>query len=190
VSFRRRGKEMIVLVDVDSTVADLMPEWLRLYNEEWGDKLSSSDITEWDMTKFVHPDCGNKIYSYLLREDLYDNVKPIDGAVEGVQHIRSLGHRVVFVSAGVYAHAKFVWLNKHGFEPGKYAEDFIVAYDKSLIQGDVLIDDKYENVIKFPQDDYKCSILFSQPWNRKYQWVDKVSTWKQFIEYFVEELHR
>lgn len=173
---------MNILVDVDSTTLNLMPEWLRLYNYDYSDALTPDMITEWDMTKFVNGICGKKIYEYLANPFLYDYVQPIDGAVEGVKYIRSRGHRVIFVSAGVYASGKYDCLVRHGFEPGKYAEDFIVAYDKSIICGDVLIDDKPENVVSFSG---RVALLFDQPWNRSFQWENRVLSWDDIFQEFV-----
>lgn len=52
---------MTILCDVDSVVANIMPEWLRMYNEECGDALRPPDIVEWDMHKLVKPECGRKL---------------------------------------------------------------------------------------------------------------------------------
>ena len=155
---------MIILCDVDCVVADLMTEWLRLYNNDYSDCLTPENITAWGMEDFVHPHCGTKIYSYLTLPTLYDNVKPIGGSLEFVQLVRSFNHRVVFVSAGLMSQQKFDWLSSWGFEPGKNAEDFITAYDKSLIRGSYLIDDRPENVQRFRE----MLILFRQPWNDKF----------------------
>lgn len=175
---------MIVLVDVDSTIADLMPEWLRLYNNDYSDRLSPDMIKDWEMTKFVHLDCGTKIYSYLLRDDLYDGVKQVVGALDGCNYIESLGHRVVFVSSGVYSYPKFRWMERHGFNTGKWGSNYIVCHDKSLIKGDLLIDDGIHNIEAFGVWN---SLLFDQPWNRTFVAPFRVSSWRDVCKYFEEK---
>jgi 5'-nucleotidase len=167
---------MIILVDVDSTVADLMPEWLRLYNNDYSDTLTPEKITDWDMTRFVHPDCGTRIFSYLLLDTLYDNVKPIQGALESTQELENLGHRIVFVSSGVYAYPKYQWMERNGFNVGKWGSNYIVCHDKSLIRGDILIDDGVHNIEAFKNLD---AILFDQPWNRSFQWHRRAHGWNE-----------
>lgn len=174
---------MIVLVDVDSTVANLMPEWLRLYNNDYSDNLTVDKITDWEMTNFVHPDCGKNIYSYLFLDTLYDNVKPIDGALEGLQFIESLGHRVVFVSSGVYAYPKYQWMERNKFNVGKYGSNYIVCHDKSLINGNLLIDDGVHNIQAF---NHWQSILFDQPWNRNFNWEFRAKSWSEVCKIFEE----
>lgn len=174
---------MIVLVDVDSTVADLMPEWLRLYNNDYSDNVTPDMITDWDMTKFVHPDCGAKIFSYLLREDLYDNVKPIVGAIEGLEYIESIGNRIVFVSSGMYGYPKFQWADRNGFHVGQWGKNYVVCHDKSLIRGDVLIDDGIHNAKAFG---LWRTIIFEQPWNKDFRCPIRATSWDGICKLFEE----
>lgn len=173
-----------ILVDVDSTVAQTLPEWVRMYNQDYYDVLDYRLIDDWEMTKFVSKECGVKIYNYLSSPRLYDNVQPFDGALDVIRWIRRAGHRVVYVSAGVEgALAKFKWLEREGFEPGNYAQDFVSVYDKSLIKGDLLIDDRDKNIQEFGS---MSSILMDMPYNRNFSWHYRAETWQDVKEYFYE----
>jgi 5'-nucleotidase len=79
---------MIILVDVDSTIADLVPEWLRIYNKIYNDNLTIDDITSWAIHKFAKPECGDKIYDILRMDTLYESVRPIEGAFEEMPHFK------------------------------------------------------------------------------------------------------
>lgn len=172
---------MNILCDVDGVCANHLPEWVRVYNKDWNDNLDYRTINEWDMTKFVKPECGTQIYKYLSMPGLYDKVHSIPGAYDGVEYIRSLGHRVIFVTAGAHhGGEKYDWLRHHKFNPGKYAEDFVVAYDKSLIRGDMIIDDRYENVYNFGK---LKSILFDAPYNQHKGWAVRCKNWNQIIDW-------
>lgn len=170
---------MLIMVDVDSTIADLMPVWLELYNIDYGDFLDKEDITIWGIDQIVKPECGTKIYGYLRLDSLYDTVKPIEGALDGITSLRDANHRVVYASSGVHSSAKFLWLERNGFQPGRFAEDYIVVYDKGLIKGDLLIDDRDKNIELFGSS---RSILFDQPWNRSFIWHNRAQSWKDVVE--------
>lgn len=176
---------MLIMVDVDSTIADLMTEWLKLYNRDYEDSLDVSKINDWAMGNFVKPECGPKIYDYLKLDTLYDNVLPIDGARSGIAHLRNKGHRVVYASSGVYSLAKYKWLERNGFEPGMYAEDYIVVYDKSLLKGDLLVDDRPKNIEEFGS---RKSILFNQPWNQSFSWSRRAYSWHDVTQMVCHEI--
>jgi 5'-nucleotidase len=143
---------VIIKVDVDGVVADLITEWLRLYNEDWHDDLTQEKVTAWSMTEFVKAECGPKIYDYLNRPDLYDRVEPIKGALRGVRELDKMA-RVVYVSdcTPVSARTKAEWLKRHGFmEYGQYIgmvkQTGDYHSDKRLIRGDIVIDDAPHNL--------------------------------------------
>lgn len=156
--------KLIIAVDVDEVVADLLSEWLRIYNILWDDTLRPDKIRGWSLVEQVKPECGKRIYEILHNRTLYDHVKPIPGALEAIRWMRQRGHRVVFVSSCVAGSVdrKVAWLQKHKFlPPGNSVKDFIAATDKSLIGADVLIDDHILNVEAFP----RYGILLHVPHN-------------------------
>lgn len=143
----------IIAVDVDDVCANLIAEWLRKYNDRWNDTLTVADITEWDVDKFVKPECGKKVYHILSEPGLYDRIEPFPWALQAVTELRKLG-RVIFVTscAARSMDQKFAWLQRHGFLPfGRGSvENFIACKDKWLIAADILIDDGIHNVDAFP----------------------------------------
>jgi 5'(3')-deoxyribonucleotidase len=168
---------MLVAVDVDGVVADLHAEWLRLYNDDYGDKLRPQDITKWAIHELVKPECGDKIFDYLRRPDLYSKVPPILGAKEGVAEIRANGHRVVFVSSAVLGSLdqKFKWLIDNGFlknKGGRPDSDLVFSHDKTLIKADMLIDDGLHNV-----KGWEHALLVDAPYNHEDTTATRVYNW-------------
>lgn len=170
---------------MDGVVANTHAAWLDLYNADYDDDLDYSEITDWDMAKFVKPECGRKIYEYLTRPDFYELVVPMDYSLLSMDMLREMGHRIIFVSAGFFP-AKVEWLHNYGFlkeypyNDGRWqtAADIIIAYDKNLINGDILIDDRTDNVLAFDGQ----SILFNQPWNLKDKFGIRVDGWMEIVD--------
>jgi 5'(3')-deoxyribonucleotidase len=155
---------MRILVDVDGTVARLHDVWYDRYNKDYNDNLTEAKVIHWNLHEFVKPECGKKIYEYLDAPDLYDTVKPYDGALFAINELKKKGNQIVYVSAGVSgALAKYKWLVREGFITTEHnpEADFIVAYDKNLIIGNMIIDDRDTNVMNFPYG----GILLDRPWN-------------------------
>lgn len=162
-------------VDVDDVVADLMTAWLKRYNKDYNDNLKKSKITDWAVHTFTKPECGMSMYDYIEDKTLYDEVKPIPNALAGVKLLKTMG-RVIFITASTLGCAgrKYTWLQEHGFIDSM--DDYVECKDKQLIKVDALIDDRYQNVMHS-----QSNCLFSQPWNKKYEYNMRIKNWKELI---------
>jgi 5'-nucleotidase len=166
---------MTIAIDVDGVCADLHTPWLAAYNDDYDDCMTPEDITSWNMHEHVKLNCGRNIYKYLKAE-LYDKVKPVEGALQAVNALREAGYRVIFVTSTNVHHGgrKLKWLSDHGFlnlANGSTSKDYCEAQDKTLIRADVLIDDCLDNLTGFKGQ----RILFSHPHNRYVEFDDSVT---------------
>lgn len=150
------GPRLTFLVDVDDVVADLVPYWVHMLERETGCppvNLKDPKWDTWSLTNLIDPVYHEDLWRILdTRGLLYKDVVPIEGADEGIDRIRTAGHRVVFVTSATCGHAgeKLEWLVQHGFlDSVKYQKDYVECADKSLIRGDVLIDDRPDNLHTF-----------------------------------------
>jgi 5'(3')-deoxyribonucleotidase len=191
-------RNLTILCDLDGVVIDLMPEWRRRINTEGCPLLRktrmskgldtpnecevrrktcrcvrAADIDSWNAIVTKSSVSERRTWEVLHESSLYDCCKPIPGALEGLQALRAAGHRVVFVtSTNLHQNgAKLRWLERHGFlelKHGSISGDYIEAHDKSLIRGDVLIDDGEHNVQAWldATDGEGMALLFDAPWNR------------------------
>lgn len=156
---------MILGVDVDDTVADFTTEWVRRYNIEYNDKQTNDDVKGWNVEEYLYKATRNQLFNLLRAPDFYKHVSPLRGARDGIYRLLSLGHRVVYVTSCVEGtmDQKRQWLLDWGFlTPQNSHRDFIAATDKSLINVDVLFDDRVSTVEEFPG----CAFLISSPANR------------------------
>jgi 5'(3')-deoxyribonucleotidase len=159
--------ESLMGVDVDGVLADLHPAWLEMYNRDFDDNKTAADMREWDITKTIKAACSaEKMISYLSHPDLYKKVKPVEGALVGVNRLKRAGFRVVYVTACEKGSEgnKYDWMVQHGFlETGndRGREDWIQVRDKSLAAVPFLIDDHLSNIQRFP----RTGILFDAPYN-------------------------
>lgn len=153
--------QKIIAVDVDGVVANIHSPWLERYNRDYDDNLTAKDIKSWGISEYVKVACGEEIYSYLSDPTLYDDVTPVLDALYGVNLLRKMDYRVVFVTdASVHPGQKMRWLQDWGFLSD--VKDYYEARDKSLIASDYLIDDRIFNV----QNAHGRGIIFAQEWNK------------------------
>ena len=178
---------MIIGVDCDDVVISLVPTWLEFYNKDYDDNLTQDKITDWDVSLFVKPECGKKIFNYvhdLDKLNIYDHCPEVDRALWGINTLRKFGHRVVFISAGNFFNSKENWLMEHGFLDKR--EDFIQAFDKSLVAVDYLIDDGFHNISNLSKG--AKGILFNRPWNAKHEFNGyRFDDWAEIVFHFLIE---
>lgn len=154
-------RKLTILVDVDDVCLDMVPEWLRRYNNDYGDTLTADALLTWDVSSSTK--AGKAFYRYLHMGDFYDYVHPRDGARPAIDTLRQMGHHVYFVSSCVSfdaAQQKLNCLCRWGFLTDR--NDFIATSLKHLVRGDVLIDDNAANIMDYPG----VGLLIDRPWNR------------------------
>lgn len=181
---------MIILVDVDGVVADLHVAWLARYNKDYNDNLQSSQINKWAIHEFVKPECGRKIYEYLLDPTLYDDVPPMPGAEYNIKKLRKLGHKIVYVSSGFFP-AKVKWLAEKGFaidfpyNDGRWdtLADVVLTGNKSLVKGDIIIDDYPKNL----NGDRLAVLMYDSPWNWNAGQYRRVYSWENIYQVIRDE---
>jgi len=165
-----------IAVDVDGTIAALHDVWYYRYNNDYNDNLSTEKVTDWDLHKFVKPECGKKIYDYLKDPSLYDKVEPIETAYEVIQDLELDGHRVIYPTTTPIeaSGAKYRWLKKHGFLHSD--NDYIEISDKSLLNAEFLVDDAIHNIKSFKN----LGIIYRQPWNISFSYPNEAHDWVDF----------
>jgi 5'(3')-deoxyribonucleotidase len=164
----------IILFDIDDVVADLIKPWLSWYNWQYVDNLKKKSITDWDISQFTVPSCGEKIYDFVHDPRVYNLVKPIKGAKKVINNLRKNGHRVIYITAANRHNGgvKLKWLNSHGFNVKH--EDYIESKDKSTTYGDLFFDDGWHNISNSIAEE---AYLYTQPWNEKYEYNKRVRNW-------------
>lgn len=187
---------MIIACDGDAVCCDLMPEWLRRYNQDFNDTLTLDRIRGWGLHEYVKPECGHKIYEYLGDPDLYASVQPVEGALAGVRLLREMGHTVVFATSCHYGMTdqKARWFERHGFSAAKpdggLPRDFIAINDKLKLDADLLIDDGAHYVRPWVEEKRRRAILFEYPWNKSlldevpstfWSWCHRAANWPQIV---------
>lgn len=166
--FAKKAGPLRIGIDLDDVVADLMTAWLARFNAANGTSHKVEDLTQWALEK----DLGvsrNVAFKYLT-PDIYDEVKPIEGAIEAVRGIDALGHYVLFVSNckdSETFEAKRRWLIRNGLSAFAVCGtgNWSTFKHKDEVPVDWLIDDHVGNLDTFPG----YCLLVTRPHNRLIQ---------------------
>lgn len=141
---------MIIAVDMDDTMVGLLPAWVNHLNKTHGLNVKAEEIRQWDMRKSFPTLNDKEIYGPLETDDFWDSVVPLPYARTYLEKLLKEGCTIRVVTAShpktvdaKLSRALYPYFNFIGYK------DVIIAYDKSCIQADVLIDDGPHNLKNF-----------------------------------------
>lgn len=181
----KERKRPVVLLDFDDVLFDFLGTVTKRYNEITGENLSVEDFKTWDLSETgdIH------VFMSIIKDpNLWKNMPEKDGAMEIVQRLINDGRWNVLICTACTTLEEYVV--KVGLIeekiPGFDTAKILNIADKHLIRGDVIIDDKVENLDKCARYGTK-GILMSMPHNQTCNSYMRIYSLKHLPE-ILEEL--
>ena len=174
----RNKKEKILLCDIDDVMWDFIPHMVNWYNQLSSEKIKVEDFKEWDVSKVVPQSRLDIFWSIPTWQTFWDEIEPRFGAYKYAQLLNQ-EYELYFVTAtrlGMSDHKINKFLNMFNWvKPNQ----IIICQNKSMIKGDLLIDDAYHQLQNFTGK----KLLVTRSWNevidtqnsnmtRGYDWSD------------------
>jgi len=164
-----------LLVDMDGVLADVYSQFLRLEREETGVCLTPESLVgKLEAESFPHYE--QQVHS----KDFFRTAPVMPGSIEGLRFLNDK-YKVVVVSSAMEfpdsLYEKRQWLAGHF--PFISWKQMLFCGDKSVVRGDIMIDDHPKNLNHFPGR----KILFTQPHNLllpDHTW-QRVSNWEELL---------
>jgi len=154
------------LIDQDGVLADFVEGFKRAwathglpaYFEAW---------EQWDMNHYVPVQHKPMVDVVMSQPGLFRHLPVMPGAVDAVLGLMNAGHKVWICSTPVHdsdtcENEKKAWLREHF--GSAIAKRLILTQDKTLIKGEVLIDDK--PAIRGEDTPSWEHVLYDAPYNR------------------------
>lgn len=154
-----------ILVDLDGVVVD----WTYQFNTDLAEKfpdLVFEEMREFSTPAHLSQEHQDAINAVKYAAGFYRHMPPIDGAIEGLQVLVDSGYDVWFCSSPEIFNEscesdKKNWIMEHLGE--FWARRLILSRDKTLVRGDLLIDDRPD--VHGVADPEWTHVLFDQPYN-------------------------
>lgn len=174
-------RKIVVLVDMDDVMCNFVESLCSWLNKEYQTNVTKQDITEWDLRKFFPTLSVDEIFDPTHTDDFWKTVAPIDGSQEFIRKLmKNDAYDVYICTSSDYRTIKhkFDWVLKRYF-PYISWKQVIITKNKSMVRGDILIDDGVHNL---ENTSFK-KILMSTPSNQNYDAVSngmiRVNTWEE-----------
>ncbi len=162
-------KPLTILIDMDGVLCDYTGAHLRevaIRYPHLTQYIEDARLS-WRSEERFPAEYRDDIEAIALEEGFFEHLEPIEGALDAVRALANDGHDVRICTAPKKIHTycvpeKYNWVKKHLGQ--EFVEKMIMTRDKTLTQGDLLIDDKPEITgAGIPRWEH---IVFDQPYNK------------------------
>lgn len=169
---------MRIFLDLDSTINNLIDEWVSWYNKEYSQDLQIDNLTSWDISKFEAP--GTDILRFLYLPGSFSELDILPDAEYVIEWLMSRAD-VYIVSSysgwGKQCEEKVWWVRT--YLPFFPVNNLILCHQKYLLEGDYMVDDGPHNLQTFTG----TSVVFDRPWNRHLEYP-RVFNWRDVQAFF------
>ncbi len=146
-----------VLLDVDDVIAKYTEFYIHLATEVTGVWFEPKDVTEWDIVAALKLKPETDLEIRELMNQRCTSIPCDEKAKEAVNKLHEISN-VVFVTAplnyGEWVAKRYTWLKTHF----PWMEYYYPCKDKSFVAGDVFVDDRAENLLKWHD---RCVLRFN-----------------------------
>lgn len=180
-------KQLTILVDMDDTIECLLKGWVRWLNEKYNLSVNWKDIRSWDVRPYFNGLTKEQIYEPFYIDEFWDYVEPMPYAPEMLERIKNDGHKIYVVSASTYETlpAKMERVLFRYF-PYFTFDDVIIAHDKQMIQGDILIDDAPHNLVNGKYIKLLMDAPHNQGFDEKKYGMRRVYDWGEIYDIILD----
>ena len=181
-----RSNRPRILIDMDDCITACLRAVVKAYNEENGTNFKTANCDAWDLTSVFGCDI-NSLFKIFRTPGFFENLEPKKGAIGALRElIKSERYDLYILTAtsdltGDEYKEKIAWIKE--YLPEFNTKRLIACSDKEIVRGDVIIDDKVENLDKCAP--FMQCILMDSPTNRdcdKYIRLDRMKNLPSLLD--------
>ena len=150
-----------IAIDFDETLVPTLEKVLEIYNKRHGTNLELSKITTYNLYDSFDQTVADELLELFVDKEVYDNLQPYKGAVRAVKTLIEQGNEVYVATDTDVRNMEWKEELMQKYFPFIPKKNFIRIHNNALLNVDVLIEDKLDNL----KSTFADRVCFNQPWN-------------------------
>lgn len=141
---------MRILIDMDDVIADAEARFLEWYERDFGIHYTKADIQGTKLPLIVPEEHRRIVKEYPFRKGCFKDLPVIENSIETIKELNNRFDVYIASAAMEFPYSlpeKYEWLDEHF--PFIHWKRRIFCGDKSVLKGDILIDDHDFNLSVF-----------------------------------------
>ena len=141
---------MRILIDMDDVIADTGERFIEWYERDFGKRLTHADLQGVKIHTIVPEEHRKVVKEYPFRKGFFKDLPVIENSIEVIKELNNRFDVYIASAAMEFPNSlpeKYEWLDEHF--PFIHWKRRIFCGDKSVLKGDVLIDDHDFNLSVF-----------------------------------------
>lgn len=141
---------MRILIDMDDVIADAVERFLQWYERDFGIHYTKADLQGTKLHMIVPEEHRSIVKEYAFRKGFFKDLPVIENSIEVIKELNNRFDVYIASAAMEFPNSlleKYDWLDEHF--PFIHWKRRIFCGDKSVLKGDVLIDDHDFNLSVF-----------------------------------------
>lgn len=151
-----------IAIDFDQTLFGTLEKVLEIYNKNNNTNIELSQITKYNLYDCLPEAIANDIIALFVDKSIYNNLMPYKSAVRAVKTLVERGHEVYVATSTDVRNMEWKETLLQKYFPFVPKDNLIRIHNKALLNVDIMIEDKLDNLTQTFAD----RICFSQPWNQ------------------------
>ena len=151
-----------IAIDFDETLFPTLEKVIEIYNKRHGTKIELSQITTYNLHDSLPIEIADELLELFVEKDAYSSLQPYKGAVRAIKTLVEQGHEIYIATSTDVKNMEWKEELLQRYFPFIPKGNLIRIYNKALLNVDVLIEDKLENL----KSTFADRVCFDQPWNR------------------------
>lgn len=171
-----------IAIDFDETLFPTLEKALEVYNKRHSTNIELLQITTYSLHDNFSGDVADELLEIFVEKDVYNCLQPYKNAVRSIKALVEQGHEIYVATASDMRNMEWKEDLLQKYFPFIPKKNLIRIYNKALLNVDVLIEDKLENL----RSTFADRVCFNQPWNVNAEFdyvygIYRISNWGEII---------